>query len=196
MEAGKCTDCHLPHGSAEPALLVQAAPGLCNECHDDKNVDDDGNEWGTAHPPVEEGGCTDCHSPHGSAEPALLVQSVPALCEECHENMMLNDFGIEWEFPHPPVMEGECLNCHQPHGSAAEALLLERTNSLCAQCHEDFHDVHLSRLDAEKVEIAPDFPVTKQGLLVCTGCHAPHGSNYGFLWKGLEGELCIQCHRY
>jgi predicted CXXCH cytochrome family protein len=200
VEEGDCADCHLPHGSGVSSLLIQDMSGLCSECHDDKNADDDGNAWETPHPPVEEGACADCHLPHGSKVGALLSLTVPALCDECHDRMTLDEEGFEWETSHPPVQEGSCMDCHQPHGSAQTGLLESSIVDLCNGCHEDPHDVHLvyerPEEEGEGSVVPPDdFPMTKDGVFFCSGCHLPHGSANPSLWPGSMSDLCPRCHR-
>jgi predicted CXXCH cytochrome family protein len=201
VEEGGCTDCHLPHGSAEDSLLSQAVPALCNDCHDDKNADDEGKEWEAPHSPVEEGGCTDCHLPHGSAEGSLLSQAVPALCYDCHDDKNQDEQGEEWLSPHPPVQEGRCLECHVPHGAATAALLPTRLNPLCLGCHGKVHPEHFLYEEPEdkgtaKVILPEDFPMTDAGFFLCTGCHVVHGSSIENLWKSDMSLLCTKCHLY
>jgi predicted CXXCH cytochrome family protein len=200
VEEGACADCHSPHGSNVSSLLIQEVPGLCNECHDDKNVDGDGNAWEASHPPVEEGACADCHFPHGSKLSALLRQTVPSLCDECHERMTVDEEGLGWETPHPPVAEGACMDCHLPHGSAEIGLLESFIVDLCGGCHDEPHDLHLTYEEPEEGErsrVLPpdDFPMTKDGVFFCSGCHLPHGSVNESLWPSGMSELCPQCHQ-
>jgi len=206
VEEGDCVACHLPHGSAEGALLVQPAAVVCGECHEDMNADDEGNPWATSHPPVEEGECTACHLPHGSAESALLVNAVPGLCEECHEDMRVNEEGDKWRSIHPPVQEGNCGACHTPHGTTLPSLLVERAIELCQGCHTEVHERHQAMSASEgesegesgsravRVRVPEDFPTTLDGRFYCIGCHRPHGSDVDFLWKDDMATFCTICH--
>ena len=115
-----CRDCHSAHGSASPSML--AKPTLnqtCFSCHADKRGP---VLW--EHAPVAED-CSLCHTSHGSVRSALLTQSPPLLCQQCHTSA-----------GHPSVartgaalpgggaggqaflLAGSCTNCHsQVHGS-------------------------------------------------------------------------------
>ena len=106
---GPCTDCHDPHGSAQPRLLRLPHRELCLDCHDDlkKTLEAPGVK---VHDPVRQG-CLDCHQGHGSAAEKLLRQPVPALCAECHTPSATAP--VEG---HPPVPDGAgCLECHPAH---------------------------------------------------------------------------------
>jgi predicted CXXCH cytochrome family protein len=201
VEDGECAGCHLPHGSAEAALLKMPAPGLCNECHDDKLLNSSGGEWATAHPPVEEGDCFACHRPHGAAESSLLIKAAPELCRECHDDVRANDEGVKWLTSHPPVEEGRCGVCHKPHGTTLPSLLQGRAVELCKRCHTEMHEKHQVSVDEEEsegrrgVEVPDDFPVTVDGRFYCIGCHRPHGSDEENLWKAEMAEFCIICHK-
>ena len=78
-----CENCHMANGNEHPKEGVKgfelgdAVPALCFMCHEE-------NTKSTIHPPAEEE-CLMCHSPHSSANMALLNLSPPAdLCVDCH----------------------------------------------------------------------------------------------------------------
>ena len=74
------------------------------------------------HQPVSED-CTNCHDPHGSAQPALLKMRPPFLCQTCHEgaghpSIVNTPQGLPGGMPSAYLLAGGCLNCHsQVHGS-------------------------------------------------------------------------------
>jgi DmsE family decaheme c-type cytochrome len=116
--------------------------------------------------PLREGKmtCTDCHNPHGTFTPKLLVgNSVNDTCYRCHAEKR---GPFLWE--HAPVREN-CLNCHEPHGSNHDKLLKIARPRLCQRCHiERFH---------------PTTPQTPTSRFVfnrsCQNCHSQiHGSNH------------------
>jgi DmsE family decaheme c-type cytochrome len=76
-----CSDCHNPHGGPGRKLLKEVTVNeTCYNCHADKRGP---LLW--EHMPVREN-CVTCHTPHGSNQPALLVQRPPYLCQQCHGN--------------------------------------------------------------------------------------------------------------
>ncbi len=56
---GECMACHVPHRSAQPALLLLPVFDTCIECHDEP---EDLSE--TAHSGADAENCTKCHDPH------------------------------------------------------------------------------------------------------------------------------------
>ena len=56
------------HRAAPASLLTVDARELCVTCHD--NPEESGHA--VLHPPALDGGCLDCHDPHGSGRLALL----------------------------------------------------------------------------------------------------------------------------
>jgi DmsE family decaheme c-type cytochrome len=115
-----CSDCHSPHGSPSNAMLIKPTLNqTCYTCHADKRGP---LLW--EHAPVSED-CSLCHTAHGSVRSALLNQSPPLLCQQCHS-----------QAGHPSIartgaalpggtaggqiylLAGSCTNCHsQVHGS-------------------------------------------------------------------------------
>jgi len=71
-----CSNCHLAHGSVQPALLVKRPPLLCQECHAPAGhpqvaYGPGGLPAGTPQPYLLVGGCVNCHSAvHGSNHPS------------------------------------------------------------------------------------------------------------------------------
>jgi len=121
-----CTDCHAPHGTADGSGLVAGAgTDTCYSCHAEKRGP---MLW--EHAPVSED-CGLCHDPHGSVNPAMLVQRPPLLCQSCHSStghpsLAFTGAGLPTGSPSPYLLGSSCLNCHaQVHGSnhpAGEAL--------------------------------------------------------------------------
>lgn len=124
-----CTDCHQMHVQHDRATTREKIPETCMSCHKEKK----GQFARPHHHPVPEGKmvCTDCHNPHGSAGPKLMVKdSVNETCYSCH---MQYRGPFLWN--HMPVTQ-DCTLCHNPHGTTTAGLLKQRAPFLCQQCHE------------------------------------------------------------
>ena len=164
-----CVSCHKIHSSQASALLPEANPGLCLNCHKEKQ----GQFNRRSHHPVMEGlmNCTSCHNPHGSDGRALMAKSdVVATCTTCHAEKR---GPFLWE--HQPVSE-DCTTCHNPHGSNQASMLSVRQPFMCQGCHSDaFHPSTLYSGDD-----IPPLGAAQQLLgASCTNCHsAIHGSNH------------------
>ena len=135
-----CVTCHqvmkpnIPSARFEEPLtgnrqfVKQTTMEVCFQCHLQRRA----QVYRSAHMPFREGKvtCTNCHNPHGTPNPKLLIQStVNETCYQCHAERR---GPFLWE--HPPVMEN-CMNCHEAHGSARPQLLKASMPRLCNQCH-------------------------------------------------------------
>lgn len=115
-----CVQCHDPHG----ADIFKPAGGLamarlnqnCSECHREQT-----RPFVFEHEALREG-CTVCHSPHGSINRKLLVESELNLCLKCHAQVQRAQgeiyIGLK---PHSQFLrQGSCWSagCHTAvHGS-------------------------------------------------------------------------------
>jgi DmsE family decaheme c-type cytochrome len=117
-----CFDCHDPHGSlASHNLRASSTNELCYQCHTEKR-----GPFLWEHPPVREN-CLNCHTPHGSNHPKLQTESVPFLCQQCHDSTRhpgtLYDATVLPTPGNPStgsnrIFNRGCLNCHAAiHGS-------------------------------------------------------------------------------
>src|SRR2546426_915608 len=89
--------------------------------------------------------CVDCHRDFTRAFPSspharLHLEGVPreqnAGCESCHGpgSLHVKAGGGRGKFIVNALREG-CTMCHQPHGSIADKMLVQRDNNLCLKCH-------------------------------------------------------------
>ncbi|BCR03989.1 c-type cytochrome [Desulfuromonas versatilis] len=152
-----CTGCHLGHTSDAAGLLVRDQKDLCLSCHDRvdhttstplSNIAEEINGKPYLHGPLAEGGCTDCHLPHGSEHYRLLTGSYPAgfyaaysegiydFCLQCHDKYLLRfaDTTIYTQFRNgnrnlhylhvaDPRKGRTCRTCHTPHGAETPQLI-------------------------------------------------------------------------
>jgi len=144
------------------SLLKKSQPDLCAGCH--KTIQ--AQFALPSHHRVPEGlvKCTDCHTPHGSANRTALRQSSWESCVKCHTEKR-----GPYVFEHSAVKVEGCLACHTPHGSVNKLLLTRREErTLCLQCHVN--------------PFAANVPHGKGGFTTrgdCSRCHVSiHGSNF------------------
>jgi len=112
-----CTDCHNPHGSETPKMIIAASVNdQCYTCHAEKR-----GPFLWEHPPVREN-CMNCHTPHGSNHLKLQKTSVPYLCQQCHANTR-----------HPGTL-------YDATALAGQAKASNRIfNRACLDCHASIH---------------------------------------------------------
>lgn len=123
-----CTSCHKVHVARDAVLAKVTQQDVCFTCHKEQRA----QTLRFSTHPLAAGklGCSDCHNPHGSPGPKLLVKNtVNETCYMCHAEKR---GPFMWE--HPPVVD-DCMNCHTPHGSTNSPLLKARPPWLCQQCH-------------------------------------------------------------
>ncbi len=125
--------------------------------------------------------CTNCHTimKRVSDKYQLKTAFQPDTCFQCHKDRRAQMLRTS----HMPVREGKivCSDCHNPHGSATEAML--RANSIndnCYQCHAEKRGPFLFE----------HTPVRES----CVNCHQPHGSVNEYLLKVSRPRLCFECH--
>jgi len=138
-----CSDCHNPMGGAGDTkdLKEFTVNQTCYNCHADKRGP---LLW--EHQPVRDN-CLNCHNPHGSNQPRLMIEPFAFLCSSCHSAESNNSGGAfggghgipmagvpvggalrpgfntgNIFFNAAPMSQRGCLNCHsQVHGSNSPA---------------------------------------------------------------------------
>lgn len=136
------------------------------------------------HTPVQTAQCTACHQqvqsvhPSSSGNSFSLVADRKELCLKCHQQ------NTTASVIHPPYEEGDCLQCHNPHGSEFPGLAkVDQTSQqeLCFTCHD-------RAIINKKMLHGP------VGLGVCTFCHSPHSAENPALLRLPPQDLCLGCH--
>jgi len=166
-----CTACHKVHVGRDPVRSKTTQAEVCFSCHKGQRA----QMRRPSRHPIEEGKvvCSDCHNPHGSVGPKMLVRdNVNDTCYQCH---------MEKRGPfvrsHEPVQE-DCSICHNPHGTTNPNLLKVRPPFLCQSCHEPTS--HHSTVP-EGTPVGGANPATGQAVIMargCVNCHTNiHGSN-------------------
>ncbi|MDP2645102.1 MAG: DmsE family decaheme c-type cytochrome [Desulfobacterales bacterium] len=158
-----CVDCHKVMEPVSARRLFNKVNELetCFQCHQQRRA----QIQRSSHMPYREGKlkCSDCHNPHGTANPKLLKEAtVNENCYKCHAEKR---GPFLWE--HAPVVEN-CLNCHEPHGSNHDKLLKMMQPRLCQSCHVTANHPTTPQLPTSR------FVFNRS----CGNCHSQiHGSN-------------------
>jgi len=182
MEGVACTNCHQVHTPRDAVLSKVTQPEVCFSCHKMQRAE----THKISHHPILEGkvACSDCHNPHGSTGPKLLIKdSVNETCYTCHAEKR---GPFLWE--HQPVAD-DCTNCHTPHGSNSTPLLKARMPFLCQECHSGDHAKNIysganlpfgNATTINGVQGRANFsPPAQLNARACTNCHVlVHGSNH------------------
>jgi len=177
-----CNDCHKVHAPVDKVRDKRTQTEVCFTCHKEQRAD---THKISTHP-LDAGKmvCSDCHNPHGSAGPKLLIKnSINETCYTCHAEKR---GPFLWE--HGPVTD-DCANCHTPHGSTNPTLLKARVPFLCQECHSGDHG---STLDSGNYlptgnvvtvngtnPLGAQAPRSQLNARACINCHVlVHGSNH------------------
>jgi len=163
-----CGKCHLA-GESAPA----GAPQL------------DASAWKQSGHAASKTSCIKCHRVHGREAKSLLAPP-EKLCLTCHAELVKPTAGGT---VHAPVKAGQCLTCHDPHGTFGPHSLVPKVSAKCEQCHSTAS----GKLDA-----------AHKGYRVagadCTRCHDPHSfdKDHSYLRKVAHPPFgqrnCTICH--
>ena len=127
--------------------------------------------------------CTNCHTVMKQVSRKFQIKTAfePDTCFQCHKDRRAQLFRTS----HMPLREGKmvCSDCHNPHGSATEAMLRENSiNDNCYKCHAEKRGPFLFE----------HTPVREN----CLNCHDPHGSTNEYMLKISRPRLCTECHAF
>jgi DmsE family decaheme c-type cytochrome len=158
---------------------VEDNNGICLACHERG----DRTYWKGSTHEVRNVACSDCHTVMRSVSQKFQLKTVyePETCFQCHKDRRAQMARSS----HMPLREGKmvCSDCHQPHGTANEALLRTATiNDTCYKCHAEKRGPFLFE----------HTPVREN----CLNCHDPHGSINEFMLKVSRPRLCTECHGF
>lgn len=216
--AEDCGYCHNAHNSKYKSLLYRPMEELCVTCHTQQKKQISSK---VDHEPVIRAKqCKHCHDSHASSNEQRLLMPQGKLCvDECHSNKKktkdnrgkrLADIQAlqSNRFRHGPFDEGECSECHNPHGSPHFRLLessypdefyatyQDGTYAFCFRCHKK------ERVTAPKTDLT-GFRKGTQNLHYthvvkpefgrsCRSCHEDHATESNHLMRkavpyGTEG---------
>lgn len=192
----QCLNCHQqsvkPWKIGFPEMKIQ---DICFSCHTGKKA------WLSRkfiHGPVNLGGCTLCHDPHGEDRRyQLWADGALMLCIACHgdkENLVGDENRLR--YVHGIIFGEGCVACHNPHATDQEFMLHKPINELCLGCHprqtafRSGHPVPRHPVEGSTEYYRPGRELT------CSSCHNPHGSSHQYmLIETLQrGRLCRVCH--
>lgn len=164
--AGLVLSLSSPAGATPPTYIC-----MTDKCHPSFK------EQKFIHGPMGGGMCPLCHDSGTKAEglppehPEVMIEKSGEQCLLCHEGIRLL---LTSSFVHTPVAEGDCIDCHSPHGGEDSFFLYypSKTNSgrrlfaeTCQACHEEgdpawYDDFHAG-----------------EKILDCVVCHNSHASS-------------------
>lgn len=159
----------------------------CASCHKEESREEG------SHPAISQLGCESCHvvSEIDGEQTIQLAAEGNELCFICHDDKKPDErAGIR---THSPLLEGDCLGCHDPHNSAYTPLLrapVEDTSeeNLCFTCHADIAESARGKSVHAAMEMG------------CSVCHETHKSGpatepeFAFHLTSAAPALCLVCH--
>ena len=205
-----CLTCHDPHTSDNKNQLLKATSGdkkdnLCLTCHKMAlNV-----PARAAVTPRSIWAAIPATSTHKTgADPTLenrfhLTKAAPALCVDCHD---VKDAALQKAHQNQPFGTANCLQCHDPHQSAAPKLMAKFhhppfADKTCEICHAPAKDgkVVLTQASAKELCATCHDDRRRRSKLrrcsipgaagECTDCHNPHaGATPGFIAEDRSGQ--------
>jgi predicted CXXCH cytochrome family protein len=156
--------------------------------------------------------CDICHTATGEEHPKSgikgfnLTEKLPDLCFNCHSEF--REKTEKYPVVHGPMTDTvSCLNCHNPHSSPQQRLLLGVQKDVCLKCHnrtikKDNSSIRNIKMVLSKAKSIHE-PVASGD---CVSCHNPHFSEKRELLNGNfpsgnyikattdSFELCFMCH--
>ncbi len=156
-----CADCHKIHDNNSYRLVKDERENYCRACHSNVMAE---FKRRSSHPlETDNIRCVDCHS-LGEAHDPMGATGLDWRCQQCHAEVS-GPFRFEHEAVNKHSVDGGgCTECHNPHGSPNDRLLIQPGNRLCNQCHG----------------VPPGHRTTHGGIGVrydCVDCHSEiHGS--------------------
>jgi len=149
---------------------------------------------------LEARGCEACHGPGSNHITAVMAgvedkaiitfrddspESVAehnAICLDCHES------GVQthWRGSQHDFADVSCMSCHTIMRRVSPRLQLSKETEFetCPLCHTE------QRAQQRRFSRHP----TREGKVLCSDCHNPHGGPGGLLVRNTVNETCYQCH--
>ncbi|MBI2222953.1 MAG: DmsE family decaheme c-type cytochrome [Acidobacteria bacterium] len=183
----------------ETAGGTYAGTEVCLTCHTEKADSLKGTPHGRAsnpRSPLAGQGCEACHGPgkaHAEAGDATLIRrfgngglaprASAEVCTACH----VRGTHALWTGSQHEQRNVGCVTCHSVHSPRGDKQIKAATQpELCGGCHRQM---------ANKFYRFNHMPV-REGKMVCSSCHNPHGSSNVKLLKAgtTVDQACTSCH--
>lgn len=167
----------MPAFGPNALVSAQEATQICLSCHKTQGGSD--AHWAGSTHQRQDVTCMDCHRVHVEKDPVVVKANQAEVCYQCHTRVRAQSLR---PFAHP-VRQGlvACTDCHQPHGSLTDAMLIKPTlNETCYDCHAEKRGPFLW-------EHAPS-------VESCANCHEAHGSIHPGMLSRRAPLLCQSCH--
>lgn len=112
---------------------------------------------------------------------ATSVARQNKVCLSCHESGLR----MHWKGSEHDFSDVSCAGCHRVHTLKDKVLVKKTQARICFACHAEQRAQSFLR---------SRHPI-REGKVVCTNCHNPHGSaGPTLLVKKTVNETCYQCH--
>ncbi len=111
-----------------------------------------------------------------------LVSEHNAICLSCHESGLR----MHWQGSQHESADVSCTSCHTIMKKVSPKMQFAKETEMetCFQCHTDKR-AKLRRFSRHPI---------KEGKVLCSDCHNPHGGPGSNLVKNTVNETCYQCH--
>ncbi|MDJ0805977.1 MAG: DmsE family decaheme c-type cytochrome [Gammaproteobacteria bacterium] len=179
----------------------------CLQCHESQHtqiIQESHGQAADVRTPFAMNGCESCHGPgekhvinYAAADgkdPATIesglvafsgvkaspVEAQNSMCLQCHQGGSL----IPWHDSLHDTAQVSCSGCHTMHKPSK---VMDRSTEaeVCYSCHK--------KTRSQSYQMSSH--AMREGKLVCSDCHASHGSNGPFMLKQTSlNENCYECH--
>jgi DmsE family decaheme c-type cytochrome len=176
----KCTRCHdaednpqiLEIGKTKHGVRGDARTPTCTSCHGESDTHVNKPANATERPKPDRTFTKKSETP---------VEARNDACLTCHKGTART----HWAGSAHQVNQVACADCHQVHAATDRVLWKKTQTQVCFACHRE------QRADSYKISTHP----IKEGKVVCSDCHNPHGSpGPSMVKKNTINETCHTCH--
>lgn len=161
--------------------------------------------------------CAACHRAHTGVGPKAISEiDISTVCYTCHDTSGLgSNQRVQADFVKASVHRLDatktCTSCHDPHLSFAVSpkllgiknstgIDISSGNEFCFTCHGTSPTSNAPMGDHQTtfagISHDTNLPEPISGTRIkCVHCHSPHGSDFAYLNRLAEEDLCFSCHR-
>jgi len=189
------------HSQADMMRELRAEDAVCTRCHDQSEKNPVLSIYQTRHGVKADQRTPSCQSCHGTSEAHIKnVANTPVRppvdflgakgkatakdvesCVACHKSGIRS----HWSGSAHEAADVLCTNCHQMHTHQDKVREKNTQPEVCFACHKE-QRAQYSR---------PSRHLTKDGKMVCSDCHNPHGSaGPRLMQRDSINATCYTCH--